>query len=327
MAGSFKKIDYRLRPAKCVERKMMAEAFRRLSEFGSLDSYQYVGMGSLYFADFSLFHKALGIERMVSIEFTADPLTQQRFQLNSPYKKIEIEFAKSTAALGRLDWNMRSIVWLDYDGALDRTVLDDLVLLSNQLCTGSVLVVSVNAEAPKPASEEAELDDEGSSAPVDLVQALKDKLGADHVPYDLKAADLSGWGVARAYRRIIHSKINDTLSIRNTRISANAKFKFNPIFNFNYSDGARMLTFGGVIVDSGQQHLLSKCGFDQLPYCRSGDDPFLIRIPKLTYREMGELDRAGTPDAASVASIPQGEREKYFETYRFFPNFVQAEMS
>jgi hypothetical protein len=68
MANSFRKIDYRLRPAKAVERRMMAESFLRLRPFGSVETYRYVGMGSVYFADFSLFHAVCGFETMVSIE-------------------------------------------------------------------------------------------------------------------------------------------------------------------------------------------------------------------------------------------------------------------
>lgn len=72
MSGSFAKIDYQLRPAKTVERKMMAEVFCRLSVFAPLDQYRYVGLGSVYFADFFIFHAACGFGSMISIEHTED---------------------------------------------------------------------------------------------------------------------------------------------------------------------------------------------------------------------------------------------------------------
>ena len=68
MAKSFTKIDYRLRPAKAVERRMMAEAFLRLRPFGSVESYRYIGMGSVYFSDFLLFHGLCGFDPMSSLE-------------------------------------------------------------------------------------------------------------------------------------------------------------------------------------------------------------------------------------------------------------------
>ncbi|RMG75351.1 MAG: hypothetical protein D6711_06830, partial [Chloroflexi bacterium] len=64
MPSSSRKINYGLRPAKHIERKMLIEIFRRLSEFGSVESYRYIGFGALYFNDFYQFHKYLGIQNM-----------------------------------------------------------------------------------------------------------------------------------------------------------------------------------------------------------------------------------------------------------------------
>ena len=83
MAASYERIHYGLRPAKNVQRKMLVETFRRLSEFGAVDSYRYVGFGSTYFSDFSLFHKTLGIRSMISIE--RDLSNRKRFEFNRPF--------------------------------------------------------------------------------------------------------------------------------------------------------------------------------------------------------------------------------------------------
>lgn len=61
-------VGYSLRPAKHVERRILCDAFRRRSKFASVESYQYVGFGSVWFSDFSLFHRQLGIGKMISIE-------------------------------------------------------------------------------------------------------------------------------------------------------------------------------------------------------------------------------------------------------------------
>src|SRR2546421_725771 len=94
LKSSGEKIDYRLRPAKSIERKMFAEAFRKLSEFGRLDAYRYVGMGSFYFSDFILFHRLLGLRQMISIEGEDDPSKQERFTFNLPFsdKNINLIF-------------------------------------------------------------------------------------------------------------------------------------------------------------------------------------------------------------------------------------------
>ncbi|WP_412549856.1 O-methyltransferase [Sinorhizobium meliloti] len=46
MPASYREIDYRIRPGKHAERLMMVEAFRHL-RFGTVASYQYVGLGSV----------------------------------------------------------------------------------------------------------------------------------------------------------------------------------------------------------------------------------------------------------------------------------------
>ena len=56
-------MNYLFRPAKNIERKMLCEALSRLSIISDVKHYQYVGFSSVYFADFSLFHKQLGIQK------------------------------------------------------------------------------------------------------------------------------------------------------------------------------------------------------------------------------------------------------------------------
>lgn len=63
-------VNYRLRPAKNIERKMMGEVFGRLSAVEPLKAYQYVGFGAEFFSDFALYHQTLGIADMSSIEGT-----------------------------------------------------------------------------------------------------------------------------------------------------------------------------------------------------------------------------------------------------------------
>ena len=102
--SSYEKIDYRLRPAKGVERKMLANAFWRLAAFDKIERYRYIGMGSVYFNDFILFHKVLGIKKLISIEGEDNPEKQKRFKLNKPFRCIDLRFAWSTQFL----WNSKT---------------------------------------------------------------------------------------------------------------------------------------------------------------------------------------------------------------------------
>lgn len=148
---SYERINYALRPAKCVERKMMCDTFRRLAPFARVESYRYVGFGSVYFSDFILFHRALGMSEMISIEKDED--NQDRFEFNKPFRCVQLEFGESNDVLPKLAWDARSIVWLDYDGTLTGTVLKDVALLATNMVSGSVLALSYNVEPYEPPRE------------------------------------------------------------------------------------------------------------------------------------------------------------------------------
>jgi hypothetical protein len=143
MVGSYEKINYSLRPAKSIERKMLCDAFRRLSAFDKVENYQYIGFGSTYFSDFILFHRALGITKMISIE--KDKENKERFMFNRPFRCVELEFGKSNEVLPKLNWDAKSILWLDYDDKLDNHVLSDVRFFCINASPGSVIVLSVNA--------------------------------------------------------------------------------------------------------------------------------------------------------------------------------------
>ena len=61
---SFEKFNYLLRPSKQVERKLLIETMHHLAASGyPIYKYTYVGLGSIYYADFMLFHKYLYINK------------------------------------------------------------------------------------------------------------------------------------------------------------------------------------------------------------------------------------------------------------------------
>lgn len=100
-SGSYQKINYSLKTSKSIKRKMLAEAVQRLSHFALLKGIcRYVGFGSTYFSDFKLFHKLLGIKKMVSIE--EDVSSQGGLSLITTVSCVRMEFGKSTSILPRL---------------------------------------------------------------------------------------------------------------------------------------------------------------------------------------------------------------------------------
>jgi hypothetical protein len=307
-----KKPNYSLRIAKHIERKMLCEAFRRLSEFGTVETYRYVGFGSWYFTDFTLFHKQLGITNMLSIE--RDTTNKDRYAFNIPFGCIRVAPGHSNQLLPTLDWDVRTIAWLDYDGDLNSSALTDIKFVSSNAIPGSLVVVTVNAHSDL---------EEGA------VQRLSDNIGAERVPAGTTDADFTQWKKAGLYRTIITNEINKTLIDRNGDRAPGSKICYKQLFNFHYADEARMLTVGGLFYDEGQAGIVASCSFDSLPFVRSNESPYLIDVPRLTYRELRHLDaQLPITDYKQLkhACIPDDDLEKYSRLYRHFPTFAEAEM-
>ena len=124
-------MDYSLRPAKHILRKMICEALMRLVNLKPLDSYQYIGFGARELIDFSVFHKVLGICDMTSIEIDQETYERAR-TYNLPYGCINIVRGKSTDLLPDLGHKKRTIYWLDYTSGLNAIVLADVEIVCKE---------------------------------------------------------------------------------------------------------------------------------------------------------------------------------------------------
>jgi hypothetical protein len=321
MARSFNRIDYRLRPAKAVERRMMAEAFLRLRPFGSVETYRYIGMGSVYFSDFSLFHTVCGFDPMISLEGAEDVTVQNRFKMNVPLGNISVAFGHSNTTLPALQWDLRSVVWLDYDGVLDKEVLTDVRYLATKLVSGSVLTISVNAS----------LQDIESGTKTAL-EVLTERLGSGgKIPTTVTSAGvIKSTDIAGVYRDILTQELTDGLNDRNAGRPKGQKFTSEQIFFFKYSDGAPMLTIGWVIFDEGQRPVYDNCGFNGLSFVRHAADPFSISVPLLTNIELREISRCddeGKYQKLEELPLPSSEVGKFNALRRYWPLNSFSEMT
>ena len=183
---SYSKINYRVRPAKSIQRKMLCDAFLRLSFFEPVENYRYVGFGATTFVDFILFHKILGIKDMISIE--KNEKDKARFEFNNPFHCICIKYGNSSNVLSSLDWDRKTVVWLDYDNPLTDSVLADIAYISRNLVSGSILVVTVDAR-PIPAPSSPFPDKELQNY---RVEKFKKRVGDKKVPKSVKGKDLEG---------------------------------------------------------------------------------------------------------------------------------------
>jgi hypothetical protein len=141
--ASYNIFNYNYRPAKSVERKIFVELLKEM--YGVIDAKKctYIGFGSIFFVDFRMIHKELGIKKMINIEGNIED--KQRFEFNKPYSCIDLKWGKSTEVLIDLDWTGKKIIWLDYDETLQAYMFEDLEIIFSNIEPGSFYFLSCNS--------------------------------------------------------------------------------------------------------------------------------------------------------------------------------------
>jgi len=313
---SYEKIDYSVRPAKCIERKMLCDIFRKLAPFGEVKKYRYIGFGSPFFADFYLFHKMLGIEDMISIEKNKED--KDRFEFNTPFSCIKMKYGNSNDVLPLLEWDIRTILWLDYDFTLNNSVLEDVKTAFSSVREGSIVIITVDGNIRDEFGDRIE---EKSKK----LKQLENNIDKEKIARGIKEKNLDGWECSDVFKGIITNEIQETINARNGGRSKGNKLIYKQLFNFYYSDGTKMLTVGGIIFDEGNIEKFHECGFEKMSFYRNGNDPCKIKIPKLTLKEIKQLDKF-LPDNYENAPefIPEDQRKMYKNIYTYFPHYAEA---
>lgn len=362
---SYEKIDYRIRPAKFVERKMIKEACQKLNYFDGLSNYHYVGFGSVYYVDFKLFHKELGIQTMTSIEHEEDTVMQERFLMNRPYNFINILFEKSTCALNSIDYTKNNIIWLDYDSSIQKYMFEDVEKMVSKVKSGSIVMISlnktINSELEKkhyikeekiikyinrvkrqiPNGEEAiensvkeMLENINSNIKTTQyekrVEQFKENLEGSLTRINISEEDLTLKNSHKILQEMIDKKIRNTIKLRNSTLKESHKLVYKQLFNFLYKDGADMMTIGGIIYSQEDESKYEAANFEELEFIKQDVENYEIKIPKLTYREMINLDhpiQTGEELATTQAIyMKEEEVELYKKLYRYLPSFSNTEI-
>lgn len=319
MSASFRRIDYSLRPAKHAERRMLCDLFRRLRPFGRVEDYVYVGFGSVWFSDFALFHRALGIKNMLSIEQATS--AKDRIEANKPFK-IPVIYDNSTKALPRLEWSKNQFIWLDYDDPISVNMMLDARTVAMRAGSGTVVAISVQcSQAPQVAQAQAD-----GNVPT-AVERFSEIFGRDRTPPDLKEVQLLGWGFGKLSLGMFKREIESALGVRNLTPDA-PKMKFRSICEIEYEDGAKMATIVGLFYKDSDSQLVDQCHFDTLDFLAEKKQPIRITVPKLTPREFRKLE-AQLPLSADAeldfGSMPPSDAKVFADFYRYLPNFAVLE--
>lgn len=296
-------LDYRHRPAKNIERHIIVDACRAmLDSLGvSPREVQYVGMGAYEFIDFQLFHRALGIDRMVSIE--RKEVTRHTF--NKPFATVDILQGQAGDLIrnGRVDLSRPTILWLDYIERLNGKIIADVQDAINRLAAPSMLIVTVSARNDDSVDGSAE--------------RFITRVGADWT-----GVDEGDDGAARGMRLVENQRlalvaaINDSIKER-----LGSDVEWNQVLNVSYADGVAMQTLAGMILDADADGTPVDEVFRGRDYFAPDDTPLDLRVPVITSRERAFLDsqlpKHDGPLSAGATGLRDADVDSYQRVYRW----------
>jgi hypothetical protein len=308
---SYLRVNYELRPAKQVERRMIIDALQMLSLAGfQIRDYQYTGFGSVYFVDFVLFHKLLGIKDMLNVEYSLS--AEKRVIFNKPFDFVRIEMSPVGDVIPKLSADKQHFLWLDYDHAICQEDLQDIWLAAAQLSRGSILLITVDTK-PEPKG--------GKDEPKTWMEHFRVEAGK-YLGHVTGVSDFAFSKLPKLNAKIIERAIASGLAGR--------EVKFLPLFNFLYADGSsHMLTVGGVIGADEERRRISGSRLQDDGYYVRSDlsiEPYRIVVPKVTRKERLYLDSAmpGNEKWKPREFDMQAEDlQAYREIYRFFPAYAE----
>jgi putative O-methyltransferase len=268
MMSSTNVVNFSLRQNKSIERTIVFECLSTLIRDLYLKDLVYVGLGSVWFTDFNLAHRLLGIETMISIE--ENDVIFKRATFNRPFRTLEILMGRSVDVIPELltkpelkdrPW----VVWLDYDEEMDESKLEELVRLIRTLPSDSVLLTTFSALGAK------------YGAPKDRADRIRDLFGT-------AAPEPISNGRCKDRDRLTALLALATENyLTSQAIDSGRKGSFVPAINLIYSDSSPMVTIGGVLPAPGKEHAVRLLVSDPNWPGRVGD---MIETAPLTPKEV-----------------------------------------
>lgn len=322
MAGSSNKINYALRTSKSIERKMMCEMIACLENFSKVSAYRYIGMGSKFFADFILMHKMFAITDMISLEISDEKNDIDRFEFNKPFNCINVihKSSKDWLNSSEVSWEeKRGIIWFDYDDPLSFSQIEDLELCVKKVKSGSMVFISTNIFRLKKLGEK----------PKERLENYVKIINNSDYTNHLTPKDMKGKNELIVVADTFNVAVKNAISERNKTIHQECDYySADQVAFFSYSDSSPMITLGWIIFNNSDEEKIKKCGIDELDFYRkSGEAPYSIEVPILTYKELAVLNK-NMPDPSfpikEADFLTKNEIEEYKRIYRYYPTTIET---
>lgn len=313
--SSTNSVNFSVRQNKAIERELVFSGITQVMHACSLRNPMYVGFGSVWFADFILAHRRLGVADMHSIE--ADPIIAARAKFNRPFRSVRVHSGPSSEVLpmllARKTYMVRPwIVWLDYDRWLKRGEIEELDGLISALPDNSFIITTFSTQASRYGNK-----------PGERSTVLGEVLGyaLDPVP------DIDTVRVQDNFSAYLPQVIED--HFRHSAISQGRDGGYIPSFRIGYKDGTPMATVGGFL-PSKQNAAAARSVIESGSW--DGRPDRLIATPPLTSKEAGAL-MSQLPSRRHLTradvqrlgfDLEDDQIELFEEHYLRYPTFVQV---
>lgn len=339
---SFRRFDYLLRINKHIERKLVFDVLVSATKKLGFSFGWYLGLGSMWFGDFRLAHRLLGIDNLVSIEREE---YSPRARFNRPFGGITVEAGSSTEVIERIghdSWAHPFVAWLDYDGHLNDDVVLDLDRVLQNCAPNSVVLVTVNGargtyRVRKPDPRDQLKREETSVGVVERFLGVgvvspryEPKFTSAGSAIDVSERDFSEFLTEAITIYLIH-RINVSAREHNGR-----RLRFVPLYRIHHRDGADMVTVGGAVVYEDQVDVWAAFPRDVAALVNASGDlrHCSLDLVPVTLKEKIVLDEClpcgnSDNDFLSIAraaglKLDDDDILKYRSFYRHFPVFAET---
>ena len=337
---SFERFDYLLRTNKHIERKLVFDVLEAAAQKIGFRDHWYLGFGSMWFGDFRLAHRRLGIDSMVSVEYS-DHATRAEF--NRPFAGIKVESGDCNAVMTTMAaerWNKPVVAWLDYDGHLNDDVVKDIDLILDKARQNSAIVITVNgARATYRVRKPNGMIDKHETS----VGVVGGFLGQGCIPARFDPQPTGTGTFTDVPEAVFPEFLTEAISaymehkvVSSAREVDGKRLKFVPLYRLHHRDGADMVTVGGALVTEDTEAIWRDCLARKTLLCDADGQTSYCRLDlvPVTVKEKIALDEC-LPDAGDGATflaaakgagvaLPDTEMAKYRKFYRHFPVFVET---
>lgn len=333
ISPSFEKIDYQLRYNKHIERKLIFDLLMRAKELLDFSNHRYLGFGSMWFADFRLAHRLLGLEDMISMEREQ---YAERARFNSPYHCVSVLGGDSSTTLSEFNWDAPVLSWLDYDGVLDESVSRDLRTILGSCTENSIVIVTTNAvrENYRPRNIGRRTREDTALGQIErLLTTGVVPARFEPKPSEGNHGDVNERNFPCFLAEAILAYLSNIVASGGRQSDSGERFSFFPLFNFCHKDGANMVTVGGVVTAGQDGRVWRNTIASNIQFEHGVPAHQRLDLVPLTLKEKIALD-ACLPERevlnfierAKMIGVRLAEDDlvKYWHHHRHFPLFFEA---